>query len=77
MQEYPGTMVDWQAVQESFVIVEALPVWTQEVELGWVERTRRGLMESQMHSRYRTRRIHAELSQSLFNIKLTTIIIAW
>lgn len=35
-----STMVGRQAVQESFIIVEALPIWTQEVELGWVEKTR-------------------------------------
>ncbi len=32
-----STMVGWQAVQESFIIIEALPVRTQEVELGCVE----------------------------------------
>lgn len=34
---YIFTMVGRQAVQESFIIVEALAVWTQGVELGWVE----------------------------------------
>lgn len=30
-----------QAVLESFVKVESLPVWTQEVELGWEKTTRK------------------------------------
>lgn len=29
-----STMVEWQAVLESFFIVETLPIWTQVVELG-------------------------------------------
>lgn len=44
-------MVDRQAVQESFIVVEALSVRTQEVELGWVKRTRKRLVKINIYSR--------------------------
>lgn len=38
---YFFTMVGRQAVHESFIIVDALSIWTQGVKLSWVEKVSR------------------------------------
>lgn len=41
---YISTMVCGQAVHESFIVVEALAVWTEGVKLGCMEKIRQSLI---------------------------------
>lgn len=63
-----STMVGGQAVQESFIIIETLPIWTQEVELSWEEKSRQSLINI---TRNTVDTEHAPLlAQSIYKYKI-------